>query len=198
MAATAWSDGLFLDGVSPRSLSRGGTNQGYADNGEILFDNPAAMSNVKGDGLFEADLVGLEQTAATPGPEECCQPGVHPLPQMSYIRRSADGDFAFGIGMFTPAGFSTNYNMNAKRLFPWIAVLRFVRYVDQDSARHLLQGHRSIVDRRYLWRGRQLHVAERTVFPAKCSVGGHADPAGHSSRGGDTDLVSGHAVPAER
>ncbi|HEY1598753.1 MAG TPA: outer membrane protein transport protein [Pirellulales bacterium] len=119
MAATAWSDGLFLDGVSPRSLSRGGTNQGYADNGAILFDNPAAMSNVEGDGLFEADLVGLQTNFRyTSAVKSAVSQGFTPLPQLSYIRRSADGDFAIGIGMFTPAGFSTNYNMNGNTFFP--------------------------------------------------------------------------------
>ena len=45
-AASAFADGLFLNGVSPRSIGRGGTNQGFADNGAVIFDNPAAMTRV--------------------------------------------------------------------------------------------------------------------------------------------------------
>ena len=34
---TTWADGVILDGVSPRSLGRGGTNLGYADNGAMIL-----------------------------------------------------------------------------------------------------------------------------------------------------------------
>ena len=119
IATSAWADGVWMDGISARSLSRGGTNQGFADNGGILFDNPGAMTNVQDGGLFEGDFIGLQtgfrfQDAT----RDTVSQGMTPIPQVSFIRKSADGNWAFGIGMFTPAGFSTNYDMNGPLSFP--------------------------------------------------------------------------------
>ncbi len=120
VAGRAQADGVWLDGgISARAISRGGTNQGFADNGGILFDNPAAMSNVQGDGLFEADLVGLQTAFRYTDPSrQAVSQGFVPLPQISFIRRIAGSDLTFGIGMFTPAGFSTSYDMNGPPAFP--------------------------------------------------------------------------------
>ena len=49
----ALADGLVRDGIGPISTGRGGTNLGFADNGAIIHDNPAAMTNVAGFGLME-------------------------------------------------------------------------------------------------------------------------------------------------
>jgi long-chain fatty acid transport protein len=118
LATTALADGVWMDGISARSLSRGGTNQGFADNGGILFDNPGAMTNVQDGGLFEGDFIGLQTTFRYQDPaRNTVSQGMTPIPQLSFIRKSADGNWAFGIGMFTPAGFSTSYDMNGPALF---------------------------------------------------------------------------------
>ncbi|WP_417847477.1 OmpP1/FadL family transporter [Thalassoglobus sp.] len=115
------ADGLFLNGVSPRSIGRGGTNIGHSDNGAILFDNPAAMTNIKGHWLNEVGVDILitdfeyqdEQNTRTASSSIGT-----PLPQISMIRKSADGHWAYGFGVFTPAGFSESYRMNGS--FPFL------------------------------------------------------------------------------
>src|SRR5947208_16906621 len=98
-AAPLWADGLVLDGISARSLSRGGTNIGFADNGAALHDNPAAMVNLDGCGLFEVGAIGLFSTFEysdpnNPGGVESNQ--FTPLPQFSYVQKSEDQMWAYG------------------------------------------------------------------------------------------------------
>jgi long-chain fatty acid transport protein len=108
------ADGVILDGVSPRALGRGGTNLGYADNGAMLLDNPAAMTNVQGNGLFDVGGDGILSNLRYSDPTRSgVSTGFTPLPQLGYVKKSADGDWAFGLGMFTPAGFSSHYWMSA-------------------------------------------------------------------------------------
>jgi long-subunit fatty acid transport protein len=109
----AWADGVMFDGVTPRSVSRGGTNQGFADNGGIIFDNPGAMVNIDGCGLMEvgADMLFVSGHYADPDDNNVYSTTFTPLPQIAIIQKTPDGNFAYGFGIFTPAGFSERFNM---------------------------------------------------------------------------------------
>ena len=97
LAAHALADGVWMDGISARSLARGGTNQGFADNGGILFDNPGAMTNVQGGGLFEGDFIGLQTNFRFQDPtRNAVSQGMTPIPQISFIRKSATGTGRWG------------------------------------------------------------------------------------------------------
>lgn len=108
------ANGLIREGVGPISSGRGGTNLGFADNGAILLDNPAAMVNVAGTGLAEAAvdtaIVGAHYTDLKPNNVQALTRPL-PLPEAALIRKSADGDFAWGAGIFVPAGFGATYDM---------------------------------------------------------------------------------------
>jgi hypothetical protein len=112
LAAVAWSDGVMMNGVSPRSISRGGTNLGFFDNGGILYDNPAAMVNVEGCGLMElgVDTIIVSGHYADVDNNVYSTTGT-PLPQFGIIQKSDDGCWAYGMGVFTPAGFCERYSM---------------------------------------------------------------------------------------
>ncbi|MCC7085393.1 MAG: outer membrane protein transport protein [Pirellulales bacterium] len=118
-ASIALADGVMLNSVSPRSLSRGGTNLAFADNGAILFDNPAGMTNIDGGQLCELGLIlPITTFHYTDAQNNVWDTGATPLPQASYIRRSADGVWAFGIGFFVPAGFDESYTMQGPPQLP--------------------------------------------------------------------------------
>jgi long-chain fatty acid transport protein len=112
-SASCLADGVILNGVSPRSLSRGGTNLGHSDNGGILHDNPAGMVNVEGEGLVDVgmDLLFTDFRYSDPDNNQVTSNRFTPLPQISLIRKSGDGVFAYGLGIFAPAGFSEDYTM---------------------------------------------------------------------------------------
>jgi long-chain fatty acid transport protein len=113
LISSAFGDGIILDGVSPRSISRGGTNLGFADNGAILFDNPAAAVNIDGNGLIDigADVMITDFRYRDPA-RRATDSNITPLPQIALIRKSADGDWAYGLGLYVPAGFSATYEMD--------------------------------------------------------------------------------------
>lgn len=108
------ADGVILEGISPRSLSRGGTNLGHWDNGAILHDNPGAMVNIESEGLFEVGVDALicDLGYSDPFNLDARSSGFTPLPQISVMRRTEDGVWAYGVGFFTPAGFSAGYDVN--------------------------------------------------------------------------------------
>ena len=108
----AAGDGVVLDGISPRSLSRGGANVAHFDNGGILHDNPAAMTQIQGSELLDIGAVTLLTDFGYSDPSnDVSDTSFTPLPQIACIRRTEDGLWAYGIGLFTPAGFSETYDM---------------------------------------------------------------------------------------
>src|SRR5258708_397684 len=109
----AWADGVVRDGVGAISSGRGGTNLGFADNGAILLDNPGSLVNVQGNGLMEADVDTLitDIQYTDPKPNSISAKVIPmPLPEVACIFKSRDGDWAWGIGAFAPAGFGASYN----------------------------------------------------------------------------------------
>lgn len=114
MPAIARADGLIRDGIGAISSGRGGTNLGFADNGVVLLDNPGAMVNVRGNGLFDAgvDTVISQIHYTDPKPNNVYNKlRPFPVPELSYIRKSKNGRWAWGIGMFAPAGYAASYDM---------------------------------------------------------------------------------------
>ncbi len=118
LAAVAWAewvraDGVMLNGVSPRAISRGGTNIGFADNGAVLYDNPAAAVNLRGNGLFEAgvDMMLGDFHYANPLNDSAADDSLLPLPQISLIKKTANGRWAYGVGFYVPAGFAETYDL---------------------------------------------------------------------------------------
>src|SRR5215471_18420809 len=107
----AFSDGVMVDEVSPRALSRGGTNLGFSDNGGMLLDNPAAMVNVDGSKMVDIGVDTLLVSGWYSDPQTRIDTGstFTPLPQIALIRNN--GDFAYGFGIFTPAGFAERFHL---------------------------------------------------------------------------------------
>jgi long-chain fatty acid transport protein len=107
------ADGLIRDGLGAISTGRGGTNIGFADNGAVINDNPGALVNVAGNGLLDlnVDTVIPEISYTDPKPNDV-QSHTRPLPtpQLAYIQRSKDRRWAWGLGVFAPAGFGAAYD----------------------------------------------------------------------------------------
>jgi len=117
-----WADGVIRDGLGARSSGRAGANIAFADTGVILYDNPGGMTNVAGNGLAEAgfDILLTDLTysdADNPVPIDAAD-NPFPAGQVSIIKKSADGRFAYGMGFFAPAGFSSKYTMNGPAQLP--------------------------------------------------------------------------------
>lgn len=126
--STVLADGVMLNGVSPRSIGRGGTNIGFADNGAVLFDNPAAAVNVEGNGLFDigTNVLVTDFGYENPRNPQTTDLGVNALPQGALIMKTPGGDWAFGIGVFVPAGFSESYEL--KPTFPFSGTQEYRSY----------------------------------------------------------------------
>lgn len=109
------ADGLVRDGIGAISMGRGGTNIAHSDNGVILLDNPAGMVNATVSGYWE---IGAEALVADLDYSDPQNPHVdnrfkiYPSGNLSYINKSDDGSWAWGIGIFAPAGFGAEYEMN--------------------------------------------------------------------------------------
>ncbi len=103
------ADGVIRDGLGAISSGRGGTNIAFSDNASVLLDNPAGMSNIDGRGLsgFGVDL--LMTNLSYNGVDADFHP--MPLPEIAFMRRSGNGRWAYGLGVFAPAGFSTEYHV---------------------------------------------------------------------------------------
>jgi long-subunit fatty acid transport protein len=119
LVATATSstlaDGLIRDGVGSISTGRGGVNLAYADNGAVILDNPAGMSNVRGGGLMDLglDTVICDLDYSDPdNPAAEHSVNGYPLPMVGYVNRVPDSCWSYGLGVFAPAGFGSGYDLN--------------------------------------------------------------------------------------
>ena len=118
-ARMASADGVVLDGLGARVSGRGGTNLGFTDNGMVILDNPAGMARV-GDGLVEFDASLLITDMHYADADNSDVGGDHdpfPSAQAAFIRQAPGGRFSYGIGMFSPAGFGADYDMEGPA--PW-------------------------------------------------------------------------------
>ncbi len=116
MAPKSFADGLLRDGIGAVAIGRAGVNLAYADNGAIIFDNPAGMTNIAGTGLWDISLDTLYARVdysdpANPNAE--ASSNAYPLGMASYIRRDPDSPWAWGIGAFVPAGFGAGFDLNS-------------------------------------------------------------------------------------
>ncbi len=118
------ADGVIRDGLGAISSGRGGTNIASADNGAVLFDNPAGIVNIDGGGLFDVgvDLLftDIQYTNLPQNGLTCAWHNPFPIPEASYLRKSSDGQWAFGLGVFAPAGFAADYDLNGPEALPGI------------------------------------------------------------------------------
>ena len=107
-------NGVTCDSVGATSRGRGGTNLAHSDNGAIVLDNPAGMANLDSSGLLEFGVEGLITDVHYSDPLNSTTNKIRPeaLPEISYIRKSPGGDWAFGLGLFAPAGFGAEYHIN--------------------------------------------------------------------------------------
>jgi long-chain fatty acid transport protein len=111
----AKADGLIRDGIGAISIGRGGTNLGFADNAVIILDNPAGMSNVEGCGLVE---VGMDTVYCNLEYSDADNFGVgnefklFPSGAFGYINNSPDTPWSWGVGVFAPAGFGGEFELN--------------------------------------------------------------------------------------
>jgi long-chain fatty acid transport protein len=114
LVRAAAADGLVRDGVGPISIGRGGTNLGFADNAAMINDNPAAMVNMAGSRMFElgVDTLITDIHYADADNDVYAANRPLPVPQGGYIWRDPCGNYAYGLGVFAPAGFTASYQMD--------------------------------------------------------------------------------------
>jgi long-chain fatty acid transport protein len=114
LAATARANGVVRDSIGGTASGRGGTNIAHSDNGTVLLSNPAGIINAPGRGLFEIGVDTLVTDLDYADPDNNAADSMaFALPQLSFIRRSDDGRWAAGIGVFSPAGFGAAWELNA-------------------------------------------------------------------------------------
>jgi long-chain fatty acid transport protein len=106
-------NGVMRDGLGATAAGRGSTNVAASDNGVIVLSNPAGMTNIEGEGLFEVGLGVIDPHVHYTDPLNDTNSRWRPipLPDFSYIRRIDDGRLAYGLGIYGPAGFGITYDM---------------------------------------------------------------------------------------
>lgn len=113
-----YADGLIRDGIGAVSIGRGGTNLGFADNGTIILDNPAAMTNIAGTHLHDIGIDGVitDLHYADPGNSIDGEFSIFPSGMAGFVHRDPDSRLAVGMGAFAPAGFGARYYMDNPHL----------------------------------------------------------------------------------
>jgi long-subunit fatty acid transport protein len=107
--------GVILDSMGATSAGRGGANIAHTDNGILIHDNPAALINMPAGMQLDASLEFIypEVRYRDPHNIDHSKHEIFILPSFSLVYKpNEESKFAFGVGAFIPAGFSTEYHLN--------------------------------------------------------------------------------------
>ena len=107
------ASGVVRDSIGGTSSGRGGANIAHADNGPAMLSNPASIVNIGNPQLLEfgVDTVFTDLDYSDPQNSGATDAAISPLPHLTYISRSEDGSWGTGIGVYAPAGFSSNWEL---------------------------------------------------------------------------------------
>ncbi len=111
----SFSEGVIVDSIGVVSSGRGGTNITQADNGTLIHDNPAALVNFPSGKQFDASahLIYPEIKFEDIDDSDYSKHKIVSIPTLSFIyKKSEDSKFAFGLGVYIPAGFDTEYHLD--------------------------------------------------------------------------------------
>ncbi len=106
-SSVAFANGLILEGISTRSVGRGGTNLGWADNGGVIHDNAGGLINMRNRSFLEvsAELLFSDVDYRDPGGVSDYRQDVVPLGNFA-VGKKVNEDVAVGLGVFTSGGFA--------------------------------------------------------------------------------------------
>ena len=108
----SFANGVVRDSMGPVSGGRGGTNIAHIDNGILIHDNPSALTELNGKRVeADFDFVALSMNYRDPQNDEDGEDTLCFIPSMSYAQELAQGRFGVGFGVYSPAGFSTDYDL---------------------------------------------------------------------------------------
>jgi len=109
----ARADGVVRDGIGAISTGRGGTNLGFNDNAAIILDNPAGMVSACDCGFWElgVDTVICDLHYSDPDNDVDNEVKGFPSGMFGLVRRTPDSAWAYGLGVYAPAGFSAEFDM---------------------------------------------------------------------------------------
>ena len=115
LVTSAHAGSVVLDSLGTLASGRAGTNITHADNNAIMHDNPAGLVNmapgVTIDGMFEFILPEIKYE--DDGGSDYSKHEIFILPSVSIAyKKNENSRFAFGAGVFIPAGFGTEYHQN--------------------------------------------------------------------------------------
>ena len=117
-----FANGVLRDSMGPVAAGRGGTNIAHIDNCVLIHDNPAALTEMNGQ-MIEVDLDFLslaptyQDSAAAWGPfpavanDEDGDDSFVFIPSVSYAQELEQGSLGVGFGVYSPAGFFTDYDL---------------------------------------------------------------------------------------
>lgn len=109
------ADGVVRDAVGAVTIGRGGANIAFADNGQMILDNPSSLVNMSSMRLseFGIDVLFTDLDFSDPdNPRANAADNPFPMGQLSVTSKSHSGNLAYGIGVFSHAGFSSEYQLN--------------------------------------------------------------------------------------
>lgn len=109
----SFANGVLRDSMGPVSGGRGGTNIAHIDNGILIHDNPSALTELKGKRVeVDFDFLSLSTNYRDPQNDEDGEDILCFMPSLSYAQELAQGRFGVGFGVYSSAGFSTDYDLD--------------------------------------------------------------------------------------
>ncbi|MGA1868340.1 MAG: OmpP1/FadL family transporter [bacterium] len=111
--AHVMANGVLLESIGTMSTGRGATNIAYSDNGTMVYDNPAGLAHLTKDTMeFSTEFLSFSMHYKDPQNDEEGSEPVCILPSLFYMKHFNDRPLGIGVGIFSSAGYSTEYDLS--------------------------------------------------------------------------------------
>jgi long-chain fatty acid transport protein len=104
--------GTRMVGFNAKSIGRGGASIGTFDSPELMMTNPAGISFLNNSMLDVSFTVMLPKLHFKNSLNDVAgDDNIFPLPNLAYVNKRSEGDFSWGVGMFTAGGMGADFKL---------------------------------------------------------------------------------------
>ncbi|GAB5559950.1 MAG: outer membrane protein transport protein [Synoicihabitans sp.] len=134
IGTTLWANGTRLPNQDARATARGNAFVATADNASAIYYNPAGITQTEGSQLLAGLYVFRPETdyVSPTGATASLRSETFTLPQLYYTHRGEDSRWAWGLGLYSPWGQSSDWGTTGP--FATLATRNEIQFITASAA----------------------------------------------------------------
>ena len=133
------TNGMFMEGYGPISHAMGGTSMAFDNGNNALVNNPATLGLASAGSRIDVgfSILNPDVTWQTPGGNISSNAKRFFMPSFGYVKRN--GNFGYGIGMYSQGGMGTDY-LEAAGMYSQVIMAKVIAPFTYNINKNLIVG----------------------------------------------------------